>query len=83
MKVICISDIEIIKHDNPYIEPKEYKCRVLKVGETYTVKSVKSAHDRGKGKITLYIEELYQFIPGELFISIQQLREQKLNELGI
>lgn len=80
MKVICISDIEIIKHDNPYIESKEYKWQILKVGETYTVKS---AHDRGKSKITLYIEELYQFIPGELFISIQQMREQKLNELGI
>jgi hypothetical protein len=80
MKVICISDTEIIKHDNPYIEPKEYKWRVLKVGETYTIMS---AHDRGNGKITFYIEELYQFIPGELFISLQQLREQKLNELGI
>ena len=80
MKVICISDIEIIKHDNPYIEPKEYKWQILKVGETYTVKF---AHDRGKGKITLYIEELHQFIPGELFISIQQMRVQKLNELGI
>jgi hypothetical protein len=80
MKVICINDIEIMKHDNPYIEPKEYKWQVLKVGESYTVSSI---YNRSNGGKTYFIKEVMQFIPTELFVSLQQLRDQKLNELGI
>ena len=79
MKVICITNIEIIKHDNPF-EPREYKWKVLNVGDTYTVTSI---HDRGKEKYTFFIQELFQFIPAELFMSIQQWRDKQLNELGI
>ena len=78
MKVICINDIEIVKQTNPYIEPREYKWRVLSIGSSYTVTSI---HDRSEGKQTFFIEELFQFIPAELFMSIQQWREQQINDL--
>ena len=78
MKVICINNVEIIKHDNPYIEPKEHNWKALNVGDTYTVTTI---HDRSKGKYSFFIKELYQFIPAELFMSIQQWRDQQLNKL--
>ena len=80
IKVICINNVEIIKRDNPYIEPREYKWKALNVGDTYTVTSI---HDRGKEKYTFFIQELFQFIPAELFMSIQQWRDKQLIELGI
>jgi hypothetical protein len=78
MKVICINNIEIIKHDNPYIKSREYHWKVLNIGDTYTVTSI---HSRGKDKHTFFIQELFQFIPAELFMSIQQWREQQINKI--
>jgi hypothetical protein len=76
MKVKCIKN-SYINRNNFELHYDNETLGNLIIGNTYTV--VKK-YDNGD---TYVIKEISRFVPTHLFINVEDLREQKLNQLGI
>jgi hypothetical protein len=76
MLVKCIKNSYIDRNNLEYYYNDETFGNLI-IGNTYTV--VKQ-YDNGN---TYVIKEISRFVPAHLFINVEDLREQKLKELGI
>jgi len=76
MLVKCIKNSYIDRNNLEYYYNNETFGNLI-IGNTYTV--VKQ-YDNGD---TYVIKEISRFVPAHLFINLEDLREQKLNQLGI
>lgn len=76
MKVKCIKNSYIDRNNLEYHYDNEIFGNLI-IGNTYTV--VKKFDDGG----TYVIKEIARFIPANLFIKVEDMREQKLKQLGL
>jgi hypothetical protein len=70
MKVVCVGDKSFLYYDNSIFGN-------LTIGSIYTATLVKGDTNY------YYIEEFKKFIPASLFVKIEDMRQEKLNQLGI
>jgi hypothetical protein len=77
MKVVCVGDKSFLPGTSMEINYDNSTFGILIIGSIYTATLV-----RGNTNY-YYIEEFKKFIPASLFIKIEDMREAKLNELGI
>jgi hypothetical protein len=79
MKVKCIKNSYIHRNNLEYQYDNEIFGNLI-IGNTYTV--VKKYDDSFRGG-TYVIKEIARFVPAILFIKVEDMREDKLKQLGI